>query len=157
MCVQEHSQVFESVFVEIINKSGKNSIVGVVYRPNTEPYADLDIFQSTMFDIMSIVTREQKFSVILGDMNLNLLRFGDHPKTEYYLEGLFSSGFLPIIVKPTRITASSATLIDHIYTNNVTATGHSGIIVTDVSDHFGTFYMTRSNVRKHHPKNKTRK
>ncbi len=28
--------VFESVFAEIINKSGKNSIIGVVYRPDTE-------------------------------------------------------------------------------------------------------------------------
>ncbi len=96
--------IFESVFIEIMNKSGKNTIVGVVYRPNTEPHADLDIFQSTMFDIMSIVNGERKLSIFLGDMNLNLLRFGDHPKTEYYLEGLFSNGFLPIIVKPTRIT-----------------------------------------------------
>ena len=29
--------VFESVFIEISPKSGKHSIVGVIYRPNTAP------------------------------------------------------------------------------------------------------------------------
>ena len=149
--------VFESLFIEIVNKSSKNTIVGVVYRPNTEPHADLDVFQSNMFDIMSLIAIEQKSCYILGDMNVNLLKFGDHPKTEYYLEGLFANGFLPIIVKPTRITVSSATLIDHIYSNNVTATGHSGIIITDVSDHFGTFYITHSKDGNKPPKNKNRK
>ena len=38
--------VFESVFIEIINKTERNLIVGVIYRPNTEPHADMDIFSS---------------------------------------------------------------------------------------------------------------
>ncbi len=37
--------IFESLFVEIIKKSSRNLIVGVVYRSDTEPHADLDIFQ----------------------------------------------------------------------------------------------------------------
>jgi len=148
--------IFESLFIEIINESAKNTIVGVVYRPNTEPYADMDIFQSNMFDIMSIISREEKSCTILGDMNVNLLNFTSHSKTEQYLEGLFSNGFLPIIVKPTRITVSSATLLDHIYTNNITATGHSGIIITDVADHFGTFYLTRVNINNNRTSNKSR-
>ncbi len=37
--------IFELLFVEIINKSSRNIIVGVVYRSNTEPHADLDIVQ----------------------------------------------------------------------------------------------------------------
>ena len=137
--------IFESLFVEISYTGSKNIIVGVVYRPNTEPHADMDMFQSNMFDIMSIITTERKQCTIMGDMNINLLKFGCHPKTEYYLEGIFSHGFLPVIVKPTRITVSSATLIDHIYSNNITATGHAGIIITDLADHFGTFYLSKLN------------
>ena len=77
-------------------------------------------------------------------MNVNLLRFLDLPKTEYYLEGLFSNGVFLVIVKPTRISVSSDTLIDHIYFNNVIATGYSGIIIIDidVSHYLGTFYIT---------------
>ena len=80
----------------------------------------------------------------MGDININLLHFEKHFKTQYYLEGLFSNGFVPIIVKPTRITASSVTLIDHMYTNNITATGLAGIMITGLDDHFGTFYLTKS-------------
>ncbi len=39
-----------SVFIpHVFDKPSKNIIVGVVYRPNSEPYADLDMFQSNMF------------------------------------------------------------------------------------------------------------
>ena len=69
-----------------------------------------------------------------------------------YLGNIFAHGFLPVIAKPTRICNSSATLIDHIhvYTNNITSIGHSGIIITDVADNFGTYYLS-------HDKNKHNK
>ena len=38
----------------------------------------------------------------------------------------------------------------HIYTNNITSIGHSGIIISDVVDHFGTYYLS-------HDKNKHNK
>ncbi len=62
---------------------------------------------------------------------------------------MFSCGFLPIIVKPTRVTTSSATLIDHIYINDITKRGLSGIIITDIADHFGTFYILTGNSLNH--------
>jgi len=49
---------------------------------------------------------------------------------------------LPIITKPTRIFKTSATLIDHIYTNNIPNISHSGIIINDVADHFGIFFIS---------------
>ena len=33
-----------------------------------------------------------------------------------------------------------ATVIDHIYTNNIKRSSISGIIITDLADHFGTFH-----------------
>ncbi len=30
--------IFESIFIEIVNESERNIIVGVIYRPNTEPH-----------------------------------------------------------------------------------------------------------------------
>ena len=73
--------VFESVFIEISPKSGKHSIVGVIYRPNTAPRADIDIFSSTLYDSMDIINKENKHGVIMGDMNVDLLKFENHDKT----------------------------------------------------------------------------
>ena len=54
---------------------------------------------------------------------------------------MFSYGYLQMITKPCRVSRLSVTLIDHIYMNDITPTGHSGIIITGLTDHFGTFYI----------------
>ena len=51
--------VFESLFIEMKTKSRKNTIVGVIYRPNTAPKADVDIFSATMFNIMDNINKGQ--------------------------------------------------------------------------------------------------
>ena len=48
-----------------------------------------------------------------------------------------------MITKPTRVTDHSAALIDHIYSNSKSLNSKSGIVITDVADHFGTFYVSR--------------
>jgi len=35
-----------------------------------------------------------------------------------YIDMIYSQGFIPLITHPTRITETSSTVIDHIYTNN---------------------------------------
>ena len=45
-------------------------------------------------------------------------------------------GLVPLITKPTRITAHSATLIDNIFTNNTNVLSKNGLIISDLSDHF---------------------
>ena len=48
---------------------------------------------------------------------------------------------VPLITKPTRVTSSTATLIDNIFTNvpNVI----SGVITSDLSDHFPVFAVQK--------------
>ena len=74
----------------------------------------------------------------MGDINIDLLKLGTHHgKTNDYDDGIFSHGYLPIILKPTRISNSSAAWIDHIYSNNIHIDSiHSGIILTDMANHF---------------------
>jgi hypothetical protein len=135
--------IFESIFIEIVAPSHKNNIIGVIYRPNTAPRADFDVFSNTLFDIMNIINNEHKNGIIMGDMNIDLLKFNSHNKTSEYLDEVFSHGFLPVIHKPTRICHSSASLIDHIYTNNIASQTLSGIITNDVADHFGIFHSVK--------------
>jgi len=130
--------VFESIFIEIL-LDRKNIVIGTVYRPNSYPNADINIFIHTMNELQYLLANENKEIFIMGDMNIDLLKFSSHEKTGDYLENVFSQGFLPLITKPTRITLHSATLIDHIYTNKTDVHATSGIVVTDVSDHFGVF------------------
>ena len=130
--------IFESIFIEIIIDR-KNIIVGTVYRPNSYPKADIDVFMHTMNELQHLLGCEHKEVYIMGDMNIDLLNFTSHKKTGEYLENILAQGFLPLITKPSIICSHSSTLIDHIYTNKTDLNAVSGIVITDVSDHLGVF------------------
>ena len=46
-----------------------------------------------------------------------------------------NANIIPTITKPTRITHTSATLIDNIYVRHTTILFYSGILYSDISDH----------------------
>ena len=55
----------------------------------------------------------------------------------------FNAGFLPTITKPTRITHTTATLIDYIYIKTSKPIKiASGIIIHDISDHLPIFMFS---------------
>ena len=56
---------------------------------------------------------------------------------------MYSGGFIPLITTPTRVTHTSATLIDNIYSNQILDRDHSvnGIMMTDISDHYPIFHI----------------
>ena len=49
---------------------------------------------------------------------------------------MLSNHLLPLICHPTRVTSTSATLIDNIFTNVMAKCERSAIVYGDVSDHF---------------------
>jgi len=61
---------------------------------------------------------------------------------------LISLGWIPIIRHPTRLTPTSVTLIDHIYTNNVTQPCNAHILLEDISNHMPTIVLMNNNSLK---------
>ena len=84
-----------------------------------------------------------KASYILGDFNINLLNNDYHQPTGEFFDLMSSNSFLPLITRPTRVTANSATLIDNIFTNHFDCSLQSseGIFVTDITDHYPVFHI----------------
>ena len=66
---------------------------------------------------MDIINCERKTSIIMGNFNIDLLKYGIHRKTNDCLDNVFSRGFVSLIYIPIRLISSTVTLIDHIYTN----------------------------------------
>ena len=65
--------------------------------------------------------------------------------TQDFLNCIYSNSLFPVITKPTRVTSSSATLIDNLFTNAIAnAQSFTGILYADVSDHFPIFYIDHS-------------
>ena len=53
---------------------------------------------------------------IYGDVNINLLDYDIKSNIKEYSDMLFNLGCIPLYKYPTRITQTSSTLSDHIYT-----------------------------------------
>ena len=108
----------------------KNILAGVVYRSHTS----IDNFTSDIEPIFKKLNSERKHLYVMGDFNIDLLKADIHRPTHEYLKFLYSYSMLPTIYKPTRITESTATIIDNILTNNDEDIAQSTILVTNVSD-----------------------
>ena len=120
----------------------KTIIVSVIYRP---PNTDTDVFINTLNTFIGKNKPENKYCFLLGDYNTNISNYATHSATADFVGSLPSYGFLPLISRSTRVTTRSATLIDNLFTNNFQQNIAScqGTLVTDVSDHFPIFHMSR--------------
>jgi hypothetical protein len=111
-----------------------------MYRPGTQ-HPNLTYneqfgeFVNLLSSILDHVPHKAIF-YIFGDINLDCLKFGKCPMVDEYLNRLFSYSLLQLVPKPTRCTPNSATVIDHVISNNVSSPVNLALITTFLSDHF---------------------
>ena len=131
------SRELESNFIEIINPNKTNFIIGCIYR---HPNMDLNEFNEIFLnDLLDRLSKENKKVFLLGDFNVDLLKYDNHILTNEFLDSLSSNLFLPNIILPTRITNSSKTLIDNIFSNQLSNDIISGNLTVSISDHLPQF------------------
>ena len=133
------SKQLESVFVEILSgQNEQNLIVGCVYK---HPNLEVSDFNNYLHQLFEKISGEKKKIVLLGDFNIDLLKLDLHDDTSTYFDIVFSFGLLPTILRPTRITCRSTTLIDNIFSNFGDVATISGNLVCSISDHLPQFAM----------------
>ena len=111
-------------------------VIGTLYR---HPGSNTLVFCEKLNATLSNLNKSNKKILILGDLNLNTTGCNQHPHAKDHLNILSSNAAFPLIIKPTRITSTSSTLLDHIITNITQNTLLPGILRSDLSDHFPTF------------------
>ena len=67
--------------------------------------------------------------------DFDLLKVDSDHLTQHFFNLLFSSGLLPHILQPTRVTDHSTTVIDNIFSNNL-QDDISGNVLLTISEHF---------------------
>ena len=139
---------YESVWIEIEAKKSKNIVCGCIYR---HPNNQIENFSNYISKCLSKITKEKKECYLLGDFNVDLLKYDSSNSNRDFLNNLTSSGFLPHILQPTRITDYSATLIDNIYGNNFEHETISGNILIKFADHFSQFLSVKKEIIRLQP------
>ena len=147
------SKNLESVFVEILSENTqKNLIVGCIYR---HPKMDVCDFNKLLHELLEKVALEDKKIVLLGDFNIDLLKLDVHDDSSTYFDIVSSFGLLPTILRPSRITCRSKTLIDNIFSNFGDVDTTSGNLIYSISDHLPQFAIFDFSVDKKKQKQKT--
>ena len=122
----------ECIWIEILFPKSKGIIIGNIYRPpDTSKYSDSD-FNDKLDEVLNAVSDEEKEIILLGDLNCNFLELG----CKRQLKQVFSMhGLKQIIQNATRITKSSASLIDIVVSSNPERIINSKVISAHLSDH----------------------
>ena len=96
----------------VLNK--KIFILTAIYR---SPSSNNNTFLKKFENITDKIRNSGYNSILSGDFNYNLINYQYHNDTETFYNVCTSSGYQPAVTKPTRITTTTSTLIDHIWTN----------------------------------------
>jgi hypothetical protein len=134
-----HEGEFESIFIET-TRNQNSTIVGEIYRiPNTNEQVSLNRYETVLEPLQNI----NKEIIIGTDQNFDYLKINTHNNTADLLNIFFACGLVPCITKPTRITHTTATLIDNLYVKPQRESKlHSGIILYELADHLPVFVFS---------------
>lgn len=102
-------------------------LIGFVYRNPDENCSWIGKFE----DMMDNVTNHNPNVILLGDFNIDLMQ--PTPPSWESTTNLF--GLEQLVTVPTRVTKDTATLLDHIYTNNTKMVSRVNISDVHFSDH----------------------
>ena len=130
--------LFMKINIKLTTSNHKKTyIIGNFYRsPSTKP----DQFLDKLENILSKLDRHRNKQIILtGDLNIDLVKHEQEQNSQQLIDLTTRCGFVQVINRPTRVTDHSATLIDHVYTNQIHNMLSSGIITYDISDHLGIY------------------
>ena len=85
-----------------------------MYRPPRDGVQLLDKFLSEFNAVLESLECFPSVHVT-GDFNLNLLQCENNSRVNNFLHQSFASGYFPKLIYPTRITGTSQTLIDNVF------------------------------------------
>lgn len=132
------SNEFECIFIELFFKGRTHTnththklLIGEIYRtPNSNLIKSHDRFDA----LFKKIPRSYQQVIIGTDQNIDYLKL--HTKNHSdFLHMVISHGYTPCINQPTRVTTTTATLIDNIYTKGIVPT-ESHVFTSHTSDHY---------------------
>ena len=140
------------MFVEISNYASfkqRNVVIGIVYR--SPSVRNENEFIDQLETIVCKVSSENKDVIVLGDFNIDLLKVKSDKNASKLLDVFTANNMMPVISLPTRVTHSSATLIDHIYKTVDDRSGTAGSLISDITDHYINFLLMNKRVPQKSP------
>ena len=100
----------------------------------------IDMF---MLDLLQKIKKKDKAMMLIGDFNIDLLKYDTNTDSIAFLDSMNTNFLLPYITTPTRVSTYSKTLIDNIFLNNTEDGLISGNIISTISDQFAQVLLQK--------------
>jgi hypothetical protein len=132
----------ESIWIEVTFQNEVINIGGIYRHPSTCTKSFLTQFENIINDFSN-----SHSLAIFGDFNIDLLKYNSSTIVRDYINMIIDNGLKPLVLAPTRVTAASSTLIDHIFIklssscNFDLGSVYAGNIMTDFTDHYANFLL----------------
>ena len=94
-----------------------------------------------MNQTIATITKSKKTCILTGDFNINIIDYEHHSGVSEFYDNISAHGFRPLVLQPTRISSTPATLIDNIFINDLGCHAKGGNITSSISDHFLQFSL----------------
>ncbi len=134
----------EIIWLEILHRYSRNVLIGFIYRP---PNCNSDWFE-IFSEHLEKVYDEDAEVMLLGDLNIDMLNAPESSNVTKLLHILDNVHLTQMISEPTRVTAHSKTLIDHIYVSHPQSIVHHCVPIYAVSDHYPVCVTRKINNQK---------
>lgn len=145
----DKQHLFDCIFIEISSPTLKKKvIVGIFYR--SPSFNSIPEFTTILSELLEQISQENKEVILLGDTNIDLLKYKSNKATSDYLDTLIANSYYPVNTLPTRIVRSSTTLIDHILKKHSNSNCVGGTFLDDISDHCINFILLFTNKSVRH-------
>jgi len=137
-------KIFESIFVEIRIPGQKKLLIGSIYKPNSQ-YCNFtlkeqnEIFFDNLNNILDLFSAQSADVILAGDLNIDVLKYSVCNTATTYVDTLFSNGYIQLFTKPTRVSNSHASCIDHFISNIPQPVYNTCAVLSRISDHFPIF------------------
>ena len=120
--------------VRLFTDSKTYNIIGVYRPPDRSVACFIDLFFRTIND----AEISKNPTVIIGDFNIDMCVTNPPDSTNTYIDEFRALHFVPYITVPTRVTDSTASLIDHLWFNMLFPC-RAGVLSVQISDHYPIF------------------
>ena len=132
--LESKNPILENIILEIKTHCSSLLICSAYRAPNTKIKEFLEEYNVLL---EKLVGTKNKNVLIAMDHNLDLLKTDQHQETLDFVMHNIDNDIYPCITKPTRVTHSSATLIDNIFASEKLHRNSTNYIIQDdISDHY---------------------
>ncbi len=146
---QEYSIFIEKLYESTYNCWNYNQQQEIFYyfsRPNRKLANSTQSKQFSQFlelftKLISTLSSIYPELILVGDTNLDVLKYNACSQTYLYIDTLFANRFLQTVTKPARCYFSSATGIDHVLTNAIVPSYDTCIITNCISNLFPLIFF----------------